>query len=53
METFRDMMGVGSDEELKSSLEAIEQGLADIEGGRTRPMDEFFQEFDVRHGIHR
>lgn len=53
IETFRDMMGVGTDEELQASLTAIEQGLADVEAGRTRPVDAFFQEFDARHGIHR
>ena len=53
IETFRDVMGVGTDEELQASLAAVEQGLADVEAGRTRPMDAFFQEFDARHGIHR
>ncbi len=53
MEAFRDMMGVGTDEELKASLEAIEQGLADVNAGRTRSMDAFFTEFDARHGDHR
>jgi hypothetical protein len=53
IEIFRDMMGVGTDEELAVSLEAVEQGLADVEAGRTRPVDAFFGEFDERHGIHR
>jgi hypothetical protein len=53
IETFRDMMGVGTDVELAASLDAVEQGLADVEAGRTRPADAFFREFDERHGIHR
>jgi len=53
IETFRDVMGVGTDDELQASLAAVEQGLADVEAARTRPVDAFFQEFDARHGIHR
>jgi hypothetical protein len=52
VETFREMMGVGTDEELTASLRAIEQGLADIKAGRSRSLDDFFNEFDARHGIH-
>lgn len=37
IELFREMMGVGTDEEMAASLEAIEEGLADVEAGRTRP----------------
>ena len=51
MQVYRDMMGVGSDAEYEASLSAVREGLADVEAGRTRPVDEFFQEFDQRHGI--
>jgi hypothetical protein len=53
IETFRETMGVGTDEELEASLAAVQEGLADVEAGRTRPFDVFFQDFDARHGIHR
>lgn len=48
---FREMMGVGSDEQYQASLKAIEEGLADVEAGRTRPFEEFFAELDRKYGI--
>ena len=41
---FREMMGVGTDAELADSLKAIEEGLADINAGRTRPFREVLDE---------
>jgi hypothetical protein len=51
MQLFREMMGVGSDAEYHASLKAVAEGLADVEAGRSRPMDEFFRQFDRKHGI--
>lgn len=53
MQAYREMMGVGSEAEYRASLEAIREGLADIDAGRTRPLDDFFQDLDRRHGIPR
>lgn len=53
MQVYREMMGVGSEAEYRASLEAIREGLADIDAGRTRPLDDFFQDLDRRHGISR
>lgn len=50
-QVFREMMGVGSDADYRASLQAIADGLADVEAGRTRPVADFFREFDARHGI--
>jgi predicted transcriptional regulator len=50
-ERFCFTMGIGSEEELRESLAAIERGLADIEAGRVRPLDEFLTEFKAQHGI--
>ncbi len=44
IELYRDMMGVGSDEELAASLKAIDEGLADIDAGRTRPFRDVLAE---------
>ena len=52
MQVYRDMMGVGTDEEFQASLQAIDEGLADIEAGRTKPMSEVFQELDHKYGVH-
>jgi hypothetical protein len=52
-DAFREMMGVGSDAAYQASLEAVREGLADVEAGRTRPLDEFFQALDRKYGIPR
>jgi hypothetical protein len=52
MPAYRQMMGVGSDAEYQASLQAIREGLADVEAGKTQPMDEFFRAFDGKHAIH-
>ena len=52
MQVYSEMMGIGSDEELAASLKAIEEGIADIEAGRTVPMDQVFRELDKKHGVH-
>ena len=44
IDLYRDMMGVGSDAELTASIEAIEEGLADIGAGRTRPYNDVLAE---------
>lgn len=43
-QVYRDLLGVGSDEELAASLAAIEAGLADIDAGRTRPFRDVLAE---------
>jgi hypothetical protein len=48
---FRDMMGVGPDAAYLASLEAIREGFADVEAGRTQSVDEFFREMDRKHGL--
>ena len=45
---YRDMMGVGTDEEMNASLQAIQRGLADVEAGRTRPYQDVLA--DLRDG---
>ena len=41
---YREALGIGSDEELRDSLKAIEQGLADAAAGRTRPFRDVISE---------
>jgi hypothetical protein len=53
IQAFRELMGVGSDAQLADSMDAVDQGLADVDAGRTQPVEAFFQEFDARHGIQR
>ena len=37
--------------ERQESVQAIGEGLADIESGRSKPFDQFRQDFAARHGI--
>jgi hypothetical protein len=39
------------DDEKAETLNAIRQGLVDVEAGRTRPFEEFDREFRLRHGL--
>ena len=52
IDTFRNTMGVKSDEEMAASLKAIEEGLADVDAGHTKSMDQVFRELDDKYGIH-
>jgi hypothetical protein len=52
MARFRELMGVGSDAELAESIQAIQEGLADVDSGRTVPLDHVFRELDDKYGIH-
>jgi len=53
MQVYREMMGVGSEADYRASVAAIQEGLQDVEAGRTRPVDEFFQDLDRKHDVPR
>ncbi len=40
-----------TDAEQEETLAAIRRGLADVEAGRTRPLEEFDREFRQKHGL--
>lgn len=44
MVVYRDMLGIGSEEELAASLAAIDRGMADVKAGRTRPFRDVMAE---------
>lgn len=50
-EVYLRMRGIESEQELEESLAAINQGLADVEAGRNRPLREFFEEFRAKHQL--
>jgi len=39
------------DDDARETLAAIQEGLADIEAGRTQPFEDFDREFRTRHGM--
>ena len=49
---YREILGVGSDVELQESLQAITEGLADVEAGRSRPFREVLAELGSPHELH-
>lgn len=49
MQVYQELMGVGSDEEFNASLQAIEEGLADVESGRTISMEDVFRKLDEKY----
>ncbi len=51
MSVYREMMGVGAEDDYQASLRAIEEGWGDVQAGRSRPLDDFFSEFDRKHEI--
>jgi hypothetical protein len=40
-----------SEDEKSKTIRAIQQGLADVEAGRTRPFEDFDREFRLRHSL--
>lgn len=45
-EVYREIMGIGTEEELAASLNALQEGLADIDAGRTRPFRDVLAELE-------
>lgn len=37
--------------ERQETIEAVREGLSDVEAGRTKPLDEFLRDFASRHRI--
>ena len=46
MTFYRDMLGIGTDDELAASLAAIDRGMDDVKAGRTRPFRDVMAELD-------
>lgn len=51
LDTYRSIMGIGSDEEFAESVAALRAAMDDVRAGRTRPYQEALQELAARHGI--
>jgi hypothetical protein len=51
LDVYCELLGIGTDAEYEASLEAIRQGWADAQAGRTQPVKDFFADFDRAHGI--
>ena len=51
IDVYRELMGVGSDEDLAESLAAIDEGMADVRAGRTMTLDEAVQRLNEKYGV--
>lgn len=51
MQVYRQMMGVGSDDELAASLKAIDQAVADLDAGRGVSLEEARRRLDKKYGV--
>ncbi|MBW3598000.1 MAG: hypothetical protein KY475_12075 [Planctomycetes bacterium] len=51
MEVYRELMGVGSDEELHASVQALQAGHKAHQQGRTRSFRDFLDELGRKHEV--
>ena len=51
VDLYRDIMGLGTDDDLESSVRAVKQAWAEIQDGRSIPMDQVFRELDEKYGV--
>jgi hypothetical protein len=51
MQAYREMLGIGSEEEYRASLDSLRRSLEDIEAGRTSDAEEFFDELERRYEV--
>lgn len=49
---YRELVGVGSDDEFTESLEAVNQAMQDIQAGRTIPLAEASRRLDEKYDVH-
>lgn len=52
MKVYREIMGVADDESFQESVQAIEEGLAQVESGKTTSMNTVFRKLDEKYGLH-
>lgn len=52
IDRYREVMGVGRDEELAESLAAIDEGMADVNAGRTISLEEAVRRLNEKYGVH-
>jgi len=51
MQAYRELLGIGTEEEYQASLDSLRKSLADVEAGRTTDADEFFDELERRYEV--
>lgn len=53
LQAYRELSGAGTNEDLADSLCAIQEGLADIDAGRSRPFRDVLAELSQRNDLRR
>ena len=51
IDVYRDMMGVGTDEELSASVSALQQSMDEIKQGKTRPLADALDELGRKYEV--
>jgi len=51
IDVYRDMMGVGTDEELSASVTALQQSMDEIKQGKTRPLTDALDELGRKYEV--
>ena len=51
MDVYRELMGVGPDDEFEASVRAVRRGYEAVQQGKTRSFEEFLDDFRQRHEL--
>ena len=51
IDVYRDMMGVGTDEELSASVSTLQQSMNEIKQGKTRPLTDALDELGSKYEV--
>ncbi len=50
-DVFREMMGIGTEEEMAASVAALQKSMAEARGGKTRPLTDALDDLGRRHEV--
>lgn len=53
LEVYRELMGVGSDEEFQESVSALQEAMEEARQGRTRPLTDVLDELGRKYEVPR
>ena len=51
IDLYRDMMGVGTDEQLAASVAALEKSMQEVRAGQTRPLTDALDDLGRKHEV--
>lgn len=51
MDVYRELLGIGNEEELQESIHAIQTAMKEVEEGKTNSVDEVFASLEQKYGV--